>query len=717
MPRFPITVARALSAWAAAIFSLSANSFQAAAAIQPDLSGYSDRCGIQVTAGDGKLFVAWPAGDGSQESMAFDLRDGSPLISKLGGSLAGIDPLVSITAGTRQAPSGRPKEMSIWNTFFDNPHKRPHQAHLGALVKKRASAASEGRRATVTVGDVAAGPFRGEFCFTFFAGSPLVKMEAVMSTDADRTAFVFDLGLVGAGAGWRRLAWTDVNGEARSAAVDENAGDQALAVRHRMIAAEGSEGSVAVFPPPHAFFYPLDWTNNTRNIWHGRGHQGEGRFGIGVRHDPRGAGNFVPWFNAPPGTRQRLALFLLPHRGDAAAALAGALRFTRGDRFPPLPGMSTFSSHYHMAVAMTAKEQLDKGVKPLPVPDLVKVFKDMGVQAVHLGEFHGDGHQDDPGPLRLPEMRMMFAECERLSDDELLLIPGEEINTHLGIPFPGRHPGHWMLLFPRPVYWTKVRGEGQPFEERHPDFGTVYHAGSRADMVEVIKREHGLAWTAHPRIKASSWAPDSFKNEAFFKDGLWLGAAFKAMPADLSRERLGERCLGLLDDMCNWGERKYLPGEVDTFKLDRTHELYGHMNINYLRLPRMPRYRDGWQPVLDALRRGAFFTTTGEVLIKSFSAGGRHSGETAAGGRIEIKAEIEWTFPMKFAEIISGDGRQVFRVRIGMADTEAFGSRIISLPLDLANRSWVRLEAWDVAANGAYTQPVWLEPAAKQAGD
>ncbi len=58
----------------------------------------------------------------------------------------------------------------------------------------------------------------------------------------------------------------------------------------------------------------------------------------------------------------------------------------------------------------------------------------------------------------------------------------------------------------------------------------------------------------------------------------------------------GRRGLDLLDDMANWGEQKYLPGEVDVFKIDHTHELYGHMNINYLRLEddRLPRFDEGW---------------------------------------------------------------------------------------------------------------------------
>ena len=54
-------------------------------------------------------------------------------------------------------------------------------------------------------------------------------------------------------------------------------------------------------------------------------------------------------------------------------------------------------------------------------PDFVKMFKDMGVNIVHLAEFHGDGHPQDPGPLRLAEMEAMFDECRRLSDDELLV--------------------------------------------------------------------------------------------------------------------------------------------------------------------------------------------------------------------------------------------------------------------------------------------------------
>jgi hypothetical protein len=187
------------------------------------------------------------------------------------------------------------------------------------------------------------------------------------------------------------------------------------------------------------------------------------------------------------------------------------------------------------------------------------------------------------------------------------------------------------------------------------------------------------------------------------------------MPADLSQPRLGQRVLDLLDDMANWGQRKYAPGEVDVFKLDHTHELYGHMNVNYLRLNELPRFDQGWASVLDALRQGAFFVTTGEILIKDFRLGGKVSGEelsltSASAAGPELQVELEWTFPLTFAEIVSGDGARVYREYVDLTDTRAFDDRVLSLRPQLTGRNWVRFEVWDCATNGAFTQPIWLKP-------
>jgi hypothetical protein len=139
------------------------------------------------------------------------------------------------------------------------------------------------------------------------------------------------------------------------------------------------------------------------------------------------------------------------------------------------------------------------------------------------------------------------------------------------------------------------------------------------------------------------------------------------------------------------------------------YELYGHMNINYLKLDALPRFADGWGSILKTLRGGKYFTTTGEILIPRFTVAGQESGATVGATNATVEAQIAWTFPLVFAEIISGDGNKVTRQRIELADTESFGARTLRANVNLTGQKWVRFEVWDIAANGAFTQPVWVE--------
>jgi hypothetical protein len=105
--------------------------------------------------------------------------------------------------------------------------------------------------------------------------------------------------------------------------------------------------------------------------------------------------------------------------------------------------------------------------------------------------------------------------------------------------------------------------------------------------------------------------------------------------------------------------------------------------------------------------------TTGEVLIPKCTLGGKSSGDVLkvipSAPAPELEIELRWTFPLSFAEIISGDGQKVYRERIDLTDTTAFGSRTLKLHPKLTGRRWLRVEAWDIAANGAFTQPIWIE--------
>ena len=165
------------------------------------------------------------------------------------------------------------------------------------------------------------------------------------------------------------------------------------------------------------------------------------------------------------------------------------------------------------------------------------------------------------------------------------LIPSEEANVHYG--------GHWAVSFPKPVYWYMAPPGAKSSISEQPGYGTVYTVGDSKALLEMIKRENGFAYQTHPRTKGSKGYPDKIRHTEHFLDDTFVGAGWKQMPADMSSPRMGERSLNLLDDMSNWGLKKRLLAEVDVFQIDQTHELYAHMNINYVRssgLPSFDRY-------------------------------------------------------------------------------------------------------------------------------
>src|SRR5439155_5275675 len=223
-------------------------------------------------------------------------------------------------------------------------------------------------------------------------------------------------------------------------------------------------------------------------------------------------------------------------------------------------------------------------------PPFKPVLKDMGIDAAIIADFHGDGHPADKGDVRRKELEAYFRMTKAQSDSAFLLIPAEEANVHLG--------GHWIAVFPKPVYWHMSRQPGEPFVEENAKYGKLYRTADRADVLELIRRENGLVYTAHPRTKGSMGFPDKYKDEDFFKDDHFLGFGFKAMPSDLSTLRQGIRALKTLDDMNNLGLRKRLIGEEDMFQLDSTHELYAHLNANYVKLDRLPGW-DSYGEVLE----------------------------------------------------------------------------------------------------------------------
>ena len=99
-------------------------------------------------------------------------------------------------------------------------------------------------------------------------------------------------------------------------------------------------------------------------------------------------------------------------------------------------------------------------------------------------------------------------------------------------------------------------------------------------------------------------------------------------------------------------------------------------------------------------------------MIEDFTVNGHSTGETTiipADGKCTVSFKTSWTFPLNFAEIISGDGKKVYRERIDLTSTQAFGTKTFNKVLNMKGRKWVRLEVWDAAVDGAFTQTVWLK--------
>jgi hypothetical protein len=402
-------------------------------------------------------------------------------------------------------------------------------------------------------------------------------------------------------------------------------------------------------------------------------------------------------YNAPPGTMQRMPVYFYLSPEDSRATQQAVMAFTHDDVYKPMPGMKVLVSHFHFHL----NEQLTDAGSMDFQPTWLQVFRGLGINIAILADFHSDSHPTDTGATRLNEQKVYFDGCGRFSDRDFLLIPGEEPDANFG--------GHYMFLFPHPVFFTHLKQPAkgnagqQPFFENVAAFGGVYHTTTAANELDLLNKEKGLVWQTHPRTKGSAGYPDAVKDKDFFQSDRFLGASFQSLPVDQSEKRLCEqRCLGLMDDMNNWAGPRYMIAEGDTYMKYPDDETFPQLVVNYLKLDKVPKFADGWTPVVDTLRAGNYFVTSGEVLFRNWGIEGDGANRT-------YTAKAEWTFPPEFAELVWSDGKTVDRKIISLTGMGPFTSHQFRVPFEAAGKKWVRFAVWDSAGNGAFTQPVHLK--------
>ncbi len=657
------------------------------AAIPVDLTGVAQGPVAVRRSADG-LVVSWP--DEKNRTWSIEFRaDGKPQVIR-SISVAGramienAQPVYFADTGIRRGG---------WDQFFDFPPSHPNgirrfqQEFAPASVRAQTIA----DRVSVTFEGLRLGIFSGSVVYTVFPGSRLIKQEAVLSTKEDNVAYFYDAGIDYQPQEDRRPGnnmQTDVScfdndtGAMRTFRVPLVSERNPETVKYRMLAAKTANGSVAVFPPPHQYFFARDFTTNMGYTW---ARSWRGHVGLGIRQLPDDNSPYYPWMNAPPGTAQRMSLFLLVSDSAPAETLNEVLAYTHHDRFVPLAGYKTVAPHWHFAFT----EQAVAG-GPRWTPPWEPVLRDMGVNAALIMDFHGDLHEQDPGPLRFREMREYYDETRAHSTPDFLIIPAEEADAYFG--------GHWALAFPKPVIWAMKRDSGE-WTEVDPKYGRVYRINNPQDLLKMVRQENAFVYETHPRTKGSTGFPDQILDTPWFEDSHYLGTGWKQMPSDLSSPRLGERAFKVADDLANKGFHKKMFGEVDVFQLDHTHELYAHMNVNYVHMDKLPAWTD-YSEVLNALAKGDGFVTTGEILLPSVEWKPER-------GKLKVAADVRWTYPLAMAEIVWGDGKETHHDTIDLARSRQFGSEKFTWAMDNPAWKWARLAVWDVAGDGAFTNAVW----------
>jgi hypothetical protein len=124
------------------------------------------------------------------------------------------------------------------------------------------------------------------------------------------------------------------------------------------------------------------------------------------------------------------------------------------------------------------------------------------------------------------------------------------------------------------------------------------------------------------------------------------------------------------------------------------------MNINYVRLKHVPSF-DNRFDVLNAVQRGDFFMSTGEVLIPDVKL------KAGAKDKVVVEATIHNNFPLQMAEIVWGDGAGTYRRVFPLTQSTPFGTINFKGEADAKNWKWARFAVWDIAANGAFVNPIW----------
>ena len=163
------------------------------------------------------------------------------------------------------------------------------------------------------------------------------------------------------------------------------------------------------------------------------------------------------------------------------------------------------------------------------------------------------------------------------------------------------------------------------------------------------------------------------------------------------------RCFGTRDDMSNWAPKpKFMIAEGDTYTKWPSDETYPQLTVNYIKLDRVPSFNESWSPIVEGIRAGNFYGTTGEVLFHNWGveAKARKASTRPASNTPSRSNSRSWSGAM---------AQRSSRKTISLTDTTPFGTKSFKIPFDATGKKWIRFSVWDSAGDGAYVQPIQLK--------
>lgn len=430
-----------------------------------DMTNYVAGKGVDVTSTGGHVMLTWSGESGAELRASFSLKNGQPVVDELAARATGgswirladdVTPDFQVTTGKRRTSGGlvamlkaahmdtpEEEERRKWNVFWDaplvvpgtnDPRDPPHteaEIHRASVsyAASHCSVISDGARVSVRFDGLTLGVFQGDLQFTVYKYSNLLRQEAIASTQQPAVAYIYKAGLRGfALKPDSTLEWRD-DAQVWQHYAFGGAPNQEpvnLRARNRLEILSAGQGSLAIFPPPHKFFFARENEVNLGYVYYRK--DKDASFSLGVMQPEHGEG-YDPWgiseaiwakrvdtarrqtenyalYNAPPGTEQRMAVYYYLSPTGVQPTTQAVLAYTHNDVFKPVPGFKVITGHFHMDF----NEQL-RDLNTLDYdPSWLPVFRGLGINIVYLGDFHDDSDPRDPGPKRLPEQKVYFEE-------------------------------------------------------------------------------------------------------------------------------------------------------------------------------------------------------------------------------------------------------------------------------------------------------------------